>query len=235
MLNLFLGGRSQVQHRGGEDIVDVASGFNLMDCLVPMRTVAQQHESIHLLLPRSKVCERLGKHPTGDGGALRHLPQTPMGSILRAHLIATTAHCMALEPDAAKQAMASVNTLALAYLAQFSDAAGCRQPDDVLFDAACRYIDAHLDDSRLTVEAIAAALRCSRTRLYRIFSGHGLTVAGHVRDQRLSHSRELLLRPAVSIGDIAAYCGYGDLPAYSKAFKRRFGMTPREYRCERVG
>lgn len=232
MLSLFLGGRSQGLHCGHEDIVDAASGFHLIDCQIPIRTVAQPHESIHLLLPRAKVCPLLGKHPAGDGRALRHLPETPLGDILKAHLLATTQHCMALEPDAAQQAMATVNALALAYLAQFSDDVAFRQSEGALFDAACRYIDAHLDDSRLTVEVIAAALRCSRTRLYRVFAGHGLSVAGHVRDRRLLRSRELLRRPAVRIGDIAAYCGYGDLPAYGKAFKRRFGMTPREYRLE---
>lgn len=232
MLSLFLGGRSQGLHCGHEDIVDASSGFHLIDCQIPIRTVAQPHESIHLLLPRAKVCQLLGKHPAGAGRALRHLPVTPLGDILKAHLLATTQHCMALKPDAAKQAMASVNALALAWLAQFSDDAETRQSDALLFDIARRYIEAHLGDSRLTVEEIAAALRCSRTRLYRVFSDHDLTVAGHVRDQRLSHSRELLRQSPMRIGDIALYCGYGDLPAYGKAFKRRFGMTPREYRLE---
>lgn len=235
MLSLFLDGRSQGLHRGREDIVDASSGFHLIDCQVPIRTVAHRHESIHLLLPRAKVCQLLGKHPAGDGRALRHLPETPLGDILKAHLLATTQHCMALGPDAAKQAMTSVNALALAWLAQFSDDAKTRQSDTLLFDMACRYIEAHLDDPSLTVEAVAAALRCSRTRLYRVFSAHGLTVAGHVRDQRLSHSRHLLRHSTMGIGDIALYCGYGDLPAYSKAFKRHFGMTPRECRCECVG
>ena len=235
MLSLFLDGRSQGLHRGHEDIVDASSGFHLMDCKMPMRTVAQQHESIHLLLPRTKVCPLLGKHPAGDGRALRHLPGTPMGEILKAHLLATTQHCMALEPDAAKQAMASVNALALAYLAQFQSDGKIRQSDALLFDAACRYIQAHLDELRLTVETIAAALSCSRTRLYRVFAERGLSVAGHLRDQRLSHSRQLLRQSPMRIGDIALYCGYGDLPAYSKAFKRRFGMSPSECRSEHVG
>ena len=38
MLNLFLGGCSQVRHRDGEDTVDAGTGFNLMDCTQPMQT-----------------------------------------------------------------------------------------------------------------------------------------------------------------------------------------------------
>jgi hypothetical protein len=72
MLNLFLQGRSVVQHNGCEDLVDAGCGFTLMDCAMPMRTVADPHESIHLLLPRSRVVPLLGPRPyraRPEGGA----------------------------------------------------------------------------------------------------------------------------------------------------------------------
>ena len=233
MLNLFVGGRSKVTHGTHEDIVDAGTGFNLMDCTLPMRTHARMHESIHLLLPRARVAQVLGKQPTGDGRALRHLPATPLGEILKAHLLTVTQQGMGLDVAATAHAMASVNALAMAYLAQFQPAQAANdQPDQhaLLFDAACRCIEARLDDPGLTADGVARMLGCSRTRLYAAFAEHDLSVAAHIREQRLSRSRALLRDPKASICDAAHHCGYGDLPAYSKAFKRRFGMTPSEWR-----
>jgi AraC-like DNA-binding protein len=34
----------------------------------------------------------------------------------------------------------------------------------------------------------------------------------------------------MGVGDVALACGYGDLPAFDKAFKRRFGTSPRQWR-----
>lgn len=237
MLNLFLGGRSRVRHGAHEDIVDAGSGFNLMDCTRTMQTTARMHESIHLLLPRARVTQVLGKQPTGDGRALRHLPATPLGEILKAHLLTVTQQGMALDTASTAHAMASVNALAMAYLAQFNPAQaanGLPDHDALLFEAACRCIEARLEDSRLTADSVARTLGCSRTRLYEVFAARGLSVATHARELRLSRSRALLRDTALGIGDVALYCGYSDLPAYSKAFKRRFGMTPSAWRNEVV-
>ena len=232
MFNLFLGGRSLVRHGGHEDVVDAGSGFNLMDCRMPMRTIAQQHESIHLLLPRAQVVPLLGQLPAGDGRALRHLPQTPLGQILQSHLITITDHAMALDAEAAAHAMASVKQLALACLAQFSSNDDTPDTDTALFDGACRYIEARLDDPVLSVERIAQALECSRSRLYRIFAAHGLTIASHARSLRLARGRHLLRTTRMNTGDVAQHCGYGDLPAFSKAFRREYGLSPGEWRNE---
>lgn len=107
--------------------------------------------------------------------------------------------------------------------------------DAQLFAAACAHIDAQLGDPQLTVEAVAQVLQCSRTRLYQVFAERNLSVAGYARDQRLARSRLLLGDARLGIGEIALHCGYGDLPAFSKAFKRRFGMAPGEWRAARVG
>ena len=161
---------------------------------------------------------------------MRRLPETPLGHILKATLLATTQNAMALDAQAAAAAMDASNRLALACLAQFAKPDAAPDLDTLLFDGACRYIETHLDDPTLSVERVAHALRCSRTRLYRVFAERGLSVATHARDLRLAHSRTLLRDARLSIGDIALYCGYGDLPAFGKAFKRRFGTSPGEWR-----
>jgi methylphosphotriester-DNA--protein-cysteine methyltransferase len=36
-----------------------------------------------------------------------------------------------------------------------------------------------------------------------------------------------------SLGTLAFECGYSDLSAFGKAFRRRFGMSPSEWRAQR--
>ena len=197
-----------------------------------MQTIAQQHQSIHLLLSRAQVTQVLGRQRAGDGRALRHLPSTPLGDILKSHLLAVTQRGEALDAVSAAHAMTSVKALAMAYLSEFCPAQAVELPDSdgVLFEAACRCIEACLGDPGLTVERIAGTLRCTRTRLYQVFADRGLSVAAHVRELRLSRSQKLLRDAALDIGDVAQFCGYGDLAAFSKAFKRMVGMTPSEWR-----
>ena len=44
------------------------------------------------------------------------------------------------------------------------------------------------------------------------------------------HCRELLKDDDKNISEIAYECGYSDLAAMSKAFKKRFGVAPTIYR-----
>jgi AraC-like DNA-binding protein len=41
----------------------------------------------------------------------------------------------------------------------------------------------------------------------------------------------LLRDPALDIGDVSLRCGYADLSAFGKAFRRRFGISPRDWRA----
>jgi len=235
MLSLIIRGGAQVRHGSRrEDAMLPGLGLNLLDCANPARTTSRHgHESLHLSLPRSRVVALLGPSPAGDGASFRHLPNTPLAKILKTNLMALARHGMALDPASAARAVELVSGLAMSYLALLRPERGQHDPpaiDRHLFDAACRYMEAHLDDPALTAESVATALRCSRAHLYRLFARRGLPVAAHLRELRLLRSRALLRDAKLSISEVAVHSGYGDLPAYSKAFKRRFDMAPSEWR-----
>lgn len=237
MLSLFLGGGALVRHgRGREDAAVAGTGFNLLDCTGNSRTLAGAgHESLHLSFPRSRVVEVMGDQPAGDGASFRHLPDTPLGHILKASLAAVARHGAALDAHSAARTMEALGTLGLAFLAQFRPKGVNGDETTVdrhVFEAACSYIDAHLHDASLGVERVARAARCSRTQLYRLFARRGLSVASHIRELRLLRSRSMLRDPLIALADVALRSGYSDLPAYGKAFKRRFGMPPSEWRLE---
>ena len=60
-----------------------------------------------------------------------------------------------------------------------------------------------------------------------------MTFAEFVLEQRLLYARGLLGNPGVhqrKIAAVAYTAGFGDLSYFNRVFRRRFGMTPSEWR-----
>ncbi|WP_234826951.1 helix-turn-helix transcriptional regulator [Rhodopseudomonas palustris] len=95
---------------------------------------------------------------------------------------------------------------------------------------ACAFIDAHLDQD-LTLQTIAAAAGLNPGSLQRAFRlTHGDTIFEYVWGRKLDHARALLERDNISVGEAAHLVGYRTLGNFSTAFRRRFGITPRQIR-----
>jgi len=98
------------------------------------------------------------------------------------------------------------------------------------------YIDRNLDDPELDIDGIAAAMQCSKRYLHKVFAEYGQTVSKSIWDRRIERSYVDLLDPAMvdrTITDIAFARGFNDSHHFSRTFKRRYHVTPRDFR--RVG
>lgn len=105
-----------------------------------------------------------------------------------------------------------------------------RQRPDLLA-AVVDWIEQHVDDS-LTLERIAAEAGMSPyhfSRLFTVRMGH--SVMEHVRGRRLVRSaRRLVSDPGVKLLELALDTGFDSQAAYTRAFKRVFGVTPGRFR-----
>lgn len=84
-------------------------------------------------------------------------------------------------------------------------------------------------------EPLAALLNMTRDQLYRKFKAltDEYTPAAYIKTFRLNKAKELLITTdsySYTISEIAFSVGYGDLPAFTRAFKRTFGMSPGSFR-----
>ena len=97
------------------------------------------------------------------------------------------------------------------------------------YDQNVAHIERRLHDPAFGPESLPAALRVSRSRLYAAFTGDE-GVAAKIRDARLDRAyRRLRSRTSgTRIGSVMANCGFTDAAAFSRAFRRRFGMAPRD-------
>ena len=53
-----------------------------------------------------------------------------------------------------------------------------------------------------------------------------------VRDYRFKAAAEAIKAGEKSLSDIAEQCGFGSYSYFSKAFKKHFGVSPKEYRTK---
>jgi AraC-like DNA-binding protein len=82
----------------------------------------------------------------------------------------------------------------------------------------------------LRVDALADSLNLSRVYFSRIFRQYtGKSPKQYIMDMRFTKAAELLAS-GVSPGEAAVQVGYDSVLSLSRMFRRRFGMSPSEYR-----
>jgi AraC-like DNA-binding protein len=99
--------------------------------------------------------------------------------------------------------------------------------------AALDYIDAHLGNAQLGPDEIAAAANLSRASLYRLLAAEG-GIRAVLLKRRLDKALRLMLendKDDRSLKEIVKRCGFGGTSQFSRAFRARFGVSPRQYRA----
>ncbi len=82
----------------------------------------------------------------------------------------------------------------------------------------------------LSLDYVAEKLSVSSGYLCTIFSEtSGKNFKDQVIETRMAHAREMLLNNEVSINQIAKNVGYSSARYFSYAFRKYFGLTPRDY------
>ena len=97
-----------------------------------------------------------------------------------------------------------------------------------------QFIDAHLAEADLTIDKIAAERRMSVRYLNMLFSTINTTAAKWIWKRRLEFARADLSDPrhaGQSISEIAYRWGFNDVAHFSRAFRKAFEMTPKDYRA----
>lgn len=157
-----------------------------------------------------------------------------------AYIVAATLAATAREIDAlADSARARVGeTLARLIAAMVSEdeevGSGEAAPLDILRRRVIAFIDENLGEPELSVDRIAAALNCSKRYIHRAFEGRSITPDRYIWEARLQRCRERLISPVTrrwSISEVAFSSGFNSSAHFSRAFKARYGMTPRDFRA----
>jgi len=109
---------------------------------------------------------------------------------------------------------------------------GARDPR---LSAALTLMSQHLEDP-LPLAAVARAQRIGARRLEQLFrDGLGQGPGAAYLELRLQAARRMMADTRHPIQEIALRCGFADRSSFSRAFRRRFGASPRQARGGRPG
>ena len=103
----------------------------------------------------------------------------------------------------------------------------------LLLQRVAIFVEDNLFDSALTCEVVASAIGISQRYLRKLCSSGGYSLSERILERRLEEASQRLSQSGpfkASITCIAYDCGFKDPAHFSRAFKMKFGMTPREYR-----
>lgn len=92
-------------------------------------------------------------------------------------------------------------------------------------------VEARLQDPQFSVVAIAQECNLSVRAVQKIFACLGTTPSAYIQERRLVRaSDKLIAYPEATITQIAFDHGFNDSAYFARCFRRRNGMTPREFR-----
>ena len=83
----------------------------------------------------------------------------------------------------------------------------------------------------LVIKELAQEVHLSNSRFRTVFKNlTGLSPMEYLTTLRINHARQLMPLTALSICEIASRVGYDDQLYFSRIFKKKTGVTPRDYR-----
>ncbi len=96
-----------------------------------------------------------------------------------------------------------------------------------------RRIETDFADPDLSPERLAAELGISKRYLQQLLAGSGTSFVQELTATRLDRASDMLSdrrAGGLSVGEIAFRCGFFDPGYFARAFRKRFGRTPSEWR-----
>lgn len=103
-----------------------------------------------------------------------------------------------------------------------------------LVHCACEYIRENFNNPDISLNTVAAVVSLSPTHFSTIFSQEmGLTFIEYLTAVRMEKAKELLVSTDEKLVNIAFAVGYNEPNYLSYLFKKREGITPKEFRSQR--
>ncbi len=110
---------------------------------------------------------------------------------------------------------------------------GKEDKNKLLSDTIREIIEKHYSDPDLNVQKIADMLKMNSVYLGQVYkSQEGESVVDRINATRLAQARLLLEQQDLMVAEIMERVGFGNESYFYRLFKRRYGVTPKEYRLK---
>lgn len=228
--------KGEIFWNSSQQAFSISSGdFLLLDAAQPIYSNWSEHRIAFVNFPRDILAPLSGGAYLPMGGILK--AGSPSAKVLAQHLKSLW-NCQASAGDESLAGLgAGLSALVRAYFQDclvppLLDVAVDERP--LLLSSMQDWIRGQLDHADLDAQEIGRFFHCSRSTVYALFKPYG-GVRAYVQSLRLERARELLCSPGVgkiSIGRLAMHLGFSGVAVFSRAFRERWGMSPKEMRAQ---
>jgi signal transduction histidine kinase/ligand-binding sensor domain-containing protein/DNA-binding NarL/FixJ family response regulator len=107
--------------------------------------------------------------------------------------------------------------------------------DDLFIQRIMKFIEENIEDSELSIDGIATFIGLSRSSMFKkIKSLTDLAPVDFIKEIRIQRAAQLIETGEFNISQVTYMVGMTDPRYFSKCFKQKFGVSPREYkeRCQ---
>ena len=231
MVQFYVAGTQYCDWSGGT-VAMPSGGLLVYDLAREMSARSTDLSNMTLFLPRASL-QGLLLRP--DDQHMRTAPGChPLTALFKDHLTALWRQAPSMSEGQARTLTQATAQLRAACLNAQNDSASARRisTDQALFGAVRRDIDRRLQDPLLGPDDLCRRHRLSRSRLYRMFEPCG-GVAAYIRQRRLHAAMAVLVDPTQNqraIGAVGEALGFSSSADFSRAFRQRYGLSPRAAR-----
>ena len=103
--------------------------------------------------------------------------------------------------------------------------------DDIFIQRVMSYIEENIENSEMTIEDIALHIGFSRSAFFKkLKSLTGLAPVEFLKEVRIQRAAQLIETGEYHFSEITYMIGINDPRYFSRCFKQKFGMSPREYK-----
>ena len=133
------------------------------------------------------------------------------------------------------QSLYELHDLLLDKTNDFFSAADTQNKDHSSIYLIKEFIASHYQDESLSIKDISEHVFLSSSYLCTLFKNEtGLTLNQYLTDFRIEKAKKLLTDPRYKIAEISAKVGYSDGNYFGKTFKKMVGVSPSEYREQKI-
>jgi len=191
----------------------------------PVSAGPREHRVVHFLLPLPEPELLDAPHVVAI--------DRPTKAVVRAHFLTFLREQQSALPHSRLRQSALMADLLALYLRHAPRAVGAIAsplPLSANIERALRCVQARLGDTALGVRDLAAAAGLSPSHFRRIFSTYtGTSPKSYILRQRLERAQAALLGGAANCSLAADACGFSSVHAFSKAFRRQAGVSPKRW------
>ena len=109
-------------------------------------------------------------------------------------------------------------------------------PGDAFLAKLLDVMDKQMDNNTLTVDELVEEMNMGRTVFFnKLKNLTGLSPVEFIREMRIKRAAQLLEDRKYNITEVTYMVGMNDSRYFSKCFKNTYGVTPSEYRKQRLG